>query len=194
MSRHDFLRVLAKHEIANLAASVNSVKRLHCVRIPKANVTICGASARRQQTTLMWTPTNCFYSCSMITELGLGLVRMQWPEKEFIVVTPRGQLLIVETPLKTAHFLLVANHLAEIRIGSSEVSLEYRLISATCANSWHVPSDWAHPPKVPSNTSNEFAVYSVPYLSHSFMCSNSQMVTTLAPAHWSDRIVVADLA
>ncbi len=194
MSRHDFLRILAKHQIANLAASVNSVKRLHRVRIPKANVTVCSTSARRQQTTLMWTPTNCFYSCSMITELGLGLVRMQWPEKEFIVVTTRGQLLIVETPLKTAHFLLVTNHFAEIRIGGSEVSLEYRSVSATCANSWHVPSDWAHPSKVPSNTSNEFAVYCVPYLSHSFMCSNCQMVATLAPAHWSDRIVVADLA
>jgi len=194
VSRHDFLRILAKHQIANLAASVNGVKRLHRVRIPKANVTVCGASARRQQTTLMWTPTNCFYSCSMITELGLGLVRMQWPEKEFIVVTTRSQLLIVETPLKTAHFLLVANHLAKIRIGGSEVSLEYRPVSATCANSWHVPSDWAHPSKVPSNTSNEFAVYCVPYLSHSFMCSNSQMVATLAPAHWSDRIVVSDLA
>jgi hypothetical protein len=71
----------------------------------------------------------------MITELSLGLIRMQGPEKKLVVVTSRGQLLIVKTPLKTANLLLVTNHLAEIWIRCSEVSLEYGPVSAPCAYS-----------------------------------------------------------
>jgi len=48
---------------------------------------------------------------------------MQRPKKEFVVVASRGQLLIVETPLKTTNFLLVTNHLTKVRVWRAEISL-----------------------------------------------------------------------
>lgn len=51
------------------------------MRVPEADVAIRCATSCRQQTTLMWTPSDCLYGSCMVTELCLSLVGMQGPKK-----------------------------------------------------------------------------------------------------------------
>jgi len=47
--------------------------------VPKTNMSISSATSSGEQSTLMWTPPNCFYSCCVITKFGLVLVRVKRP-------------------------------------------------------------------------------------------------------------------
>jgi len=66
----------------------------------------------------------------MLVELGLRLdVVGLAPYHQFIIVTSRGELLLIWTPLKPTHFLLVSLKLCEIIFLHSWISMEDALVS-----------------------------------------------------------------
>jgi hypothetical protein len=58
----------------------------------------------------MGTPANRFYGGGMLAELDQGLVTVERPYHQFVVISARSQLLVVEAPLQPAHLLLVTLH------------------------------------------------------------------------------------
>ena len=67
-------------------------------------------------------------------ELNNGLVGSQIPYHEFVVIATGRQLLVVERPLKAADFLLVSDHLAELVVLGSQISLQNVSILASSAH------------------------------------------------------------
>ena len=103
--------------------------------VPESDVTVSGAATSCQETILMRTPADSLDSCCVFMELDQRLVGVQIPNHKFIIVTSGGELLIVEAPLQATDFLLVAFKLAEVRVGSSQISLQNVSVSASCAHS-----------------------------------------------------------
>ena len=99
-------------------------------------------------------PTDRLHSRCVLVELHDWLVRMKVPDHQFVVVSTRGQLLVVKAPLQTAHLLLMARKFAEMRPGCPQVSLQDIMVAAACAHNRLVPRNGADASLVPLKVPN----------------------------------------
>lgn len=71
----------------------------------------------------MWTPSNGFDSGLMFAPLEGRLSVEFLPHHELVVVSSRGELLVLVIPLQATDFLLMANKLAKPLIGLPDVTM-----------------------------------------------------------------------
>ena len=144
MRAYDLVSCLREHQVAYLRSCINGMQRLEGVSVPESNVTISCSSTSGQKTVLMGWPADGLDSCCVLMELNNGLVGSQIPYHQFVVIATRRQLLVVERPLKAADFLLVSDHLAELVVLGSQISLQNVSILASSAHNWLVPCNGAY--------------------------------------------------
>ena len=101
----------------------------------------------------------------MARELGLRCLAVLYaPYKELVVIASRCKLLFIETPLETAHLLLMPDQLRLKVIFRPQIPVEYRLISGACAQKPAVPRNTPHSAIMASKLLNHLALSSVPDL------------------------------
>lgn len=101
----------------------------------------------------------------MVRELGLRcLAVLDAPYKEFVVIASRCKLLFIETPLETAHLLLMPDQLRLKVILRPQIPMKNRLISGAGTQKPAVPCNAANSAIMASKLLNHLALSSVPYL------------------------------
>lgn len=89
MSAYDLVRGLREHQIANLGPCIDSVQGLECVGVPESDMAVCSATTCCEQSVLVWGPAYCFYCGCMLSKLCQGLIGVQVPYHQFVVVATR---------------------------------------------------------------------------------------------------------
>jgi hypothetical protein len=111
------------------------------------------------------------------------------PNQQFVVVTPRRQLLLVWTPLEAAHFLLVPLQSPEVVPRGSQITVEDALISRPTAHKGRGPGSTPDSSLMASKTSHNFLLALVPALKLPLIRTNCQVVSILRPIDAGDKIM-----
>jgi hypothetical protein len=108
MCAYQFIYIFGIDQIANLTTCIDPVHGLASESVPEADASVCCTTSTAHCAMLMGRPSNSFHCCNMISELykWLGWIRLV-PDHQFIIVTSRGELLLIWAPFETAYFLLV---------------------------------------------------------------------------------------
>jgi hypothetical protein len=103
------------------------------VGIPEPDAFVCCTTSAGEETMLVRRPCYSLDCCLMMRELGLScLIIVYTPEKKLVIIAPRGQLLLIETPLKAADFLLMANKLCLEVVFGPQIAMHDAFITRAC--------------------------------------------------------------
>ena len=69
MRGHEFVDVLREHQVANLTASLNGLKRLQLQGVPELDCSVLRSSSRGQQALLVRRPSDSFDGSLMLIKL-----------------------------------------------------------------------------------------------------------------------------
>jgi len=105
---HQFVDRPTEHQIADLRAHIVGVDRGPRERVSHLYRSVRRPAPRKQQAVLVRRPRHRLYRCEVVGELDHGLAEMPIPNQQFIVVSARTQLLLVEGPFQTTNLLLMA--------------------------------------------------------------------------------------
>ena len=132
MSAHKLINILAVNKVADLAPSIDPVHGLTGQSVPEPYAPIGSATTGAHHSVLMGVPRDSLDSSDMFIELHNRFRKVRLaPNYQLIVVTPRGQLLLIRAPLEATDLLLVALEFGEVIILHPDVSVEDCLISRT---------------------------------------------------------------
>ena len=111
--------------------------------------------------------------------------------QQFVVVSPRSELLVVERPLQTTHFLAVARQFRHVRCVCSNVTNVNGTITTSGRQQRTVPSHRADSGLMPGHRSYFLAFRRVPHLHISRRGTNTDVASSLCPCHGSDGVFAA---
>lgn len=195
MSADEFLRGLAKHQVANLRPCLYGLKLLTNLSVPKLYASISRASAWDQQRTLMRAPGYGFDCCLMGGELVKRCIR-SWlvcrPNHQLIVVSSRGKILVIEWPFQTTDLLLMTLNPRDVRVFAPQVTIQNRLILGARAEHVRVgPRERTDSTFVTFECPQKLLGFSIPKMYNSRVSSSSQVLATKPwPANWGYKIFI----
>ena len=115
MGRHQFLRIAAEHQVADLRLGLDRLQLLALHRVPELDAAVSRATARDEKALLVGAESERFngslVGCKAPERLRLPVRR---PDEELVIVAARGYLLLVEGPLQSTDLLLVASKLGDV--------------------------------------------------------------------------------
>ena len=109
-------------------------------------------------------PRDGLDGCLVLVEFQNGLVGLQGPHAELVVVAARGQLLLVEGPLQAADLLAVPMQLGHVRRLLPHVAVQDVVIPAARGQNISVPGHGAHTSMVPTHGPQLSALGGIPNL------------------------------
>lgn len=125
--------------VSYLRFGVNTLQWLARQRVPEPNLLIGGPASRRKQAMLVWRPRNGLHRCSVLRKPVHRHVVAVPPHHQPVVVAARSQVVLVRRPTQPAHLLPVPNHLPDVLVGGSDVSLQDAPVPAPRAKAKRVP-------------------------------------------------------
>lgn len=109
------------------------------------------------------------------------LVICSWPNHEFVVITTRGELFLVKTPLESTDLLLMTGQFGFISVMWSQISVKDFSVTRTGANAAACPCNSADPTIMAMHSSNNFTLVYIPDLKKTCMSTDCQCWTSLRP-------------
>ena len=191
---HKLGSILAEQQVANLAASVQVVDRTQSLCVPESNAPVSSASSRRQYSSLMRIPTDCFDCCLMVWELSERLCVSCIPDEQLIVVATWSHLTQVKTPLEPTYLLLMTVQLWNVVIRASYVSHQYGPVSRTWAHQEVIPSTDAHSWQMTGHGPDHAVLSHIPYLYLAWIGTNTKIVIILTPVDRSYKVRLRQFA
>lgn len=194
MRRHQLVRGLREHKVADLRTRVNAVDWLQGVRVPKSDAAVRSAAAGREQARLIGIPGDGLDCCLMLRELGDRLIAVPVPYHESVVVATTGKLLPVIRPLQPTHLLFMARIVMGYAVLHPQVAAEHHLVLGAGAQSRAVPGDGAYTLMMLAQAADLLSVVDVPYLGLALISTYGQVIAFVAPANTGDLVVTENFA
>lgn len=107
MSWNKLISSIWKEHIADLGACFDSFGAYHFVGIPKFNALVSGATSSGQEWIFMRRPGKGFDGSSMLMKLSDVFIHSGFPNKYQVVISTRGQKVVIRRPFKTTYFLFM---------------------------------------------------------------------------------------
>jgi hypothetical protein len=101
------VHVFGEEEVADLRAGVDRVDLRRVAGVPEADHPVRGATAGGEQPVLVRRPRDRLDRGLVLLELDEGVLGVQVPDEELVVVAAGGELLVVVGPLQATDLLLV---------------------------------------------------------------------------------------
>ena len=116
------------------------------------------------------------------------------PNEQFIVIAPRCQLTVIETPLHPTYFLLVSLKFGKIVAIFPQISIENVPIATARTHKGISPCYRAYSSVVPAQRPRHFSLLCIPNLQIARLSSNSESWAIARPLHTSYSIIRPNVA